>query len=151
MSELKAYHIPAEIVGGVVLAEAFDYYEKKQVDAAIAEKDAELAQWKDKFHDLDNSWNEQCKKIADLKAENESLKYSVAALDTDIAMMKRWRKVSEELPEKQEWVFVSDGKHRMLCKRVDGAWLFDGAWMPEEHGKIEYWMPLPKAPKEADK
>lgn len=35
--ELKAYHVPAEIAGGVVLAEAFDYYEKKPVDAAIAE------------------------------------------------------------------------------------------------------------------
>lgn len=98
--------------------------------------------------------------ITKLKAENESLKYSVATLETDLAMIQRWRKCSEELPEKQEWVFVSDGKHRMLCKRVDGAWLFDGAWMPEEHGKIEYWMPehgkieywmpLPKAPKEVD-
>ena len=86
------------------------------------------------------------KRIAELEKENESLKYSVATLDTDLAMAKRWRKVSEELPEKQEWVFVSDGKHLMLGKRVDGAWLFDGAWMPEEHEKIEYWMPLPEPP-----
>ena len=104
-------------------------YDADEVDALITEKDDEIAQ---------------------LNAENENLKYSVATLETDLAMIQRWRKCSEELPEKQEWVFVSDGKHRMLCKRVDGAWLFDGAWMPEEHGKIEYWMPLPKAPKEVD-
>lgn len=41
---------------------------------AFAEKDAEIAQWKEKFHDLDNQWNEQCKEIAELKAENEKLK-----------------------------------------------------------------------------
>lgn len=75
--------------------------------------------------------------IAELEAENAELKES-----------QRWRKCYEKLPEKEEWVFVSDGKHLMLGKRVDGAWIFDGAWMPEEHGVIKYWMPLPKVPEE---
>ena len=49
-------------------------YEKLEVDKAIAEKDAEIAQWKDKFHDLDNQWNEQTKEIAELKTELEDAK-----------------------------------------------------------------------------
>lgn len=75
----------------------------------------------------------------------------IADLKTTISKAteaQRWRKVSKELPPKHEWVFASDGKNRMLGKRVDGAWLFDGAWMTEEHGVIKYWMPLPKPPKE---
>lgn len=42
-------------------------YDKEEVDEAIAEL-------KDKLHDIDDQWNEQCKEIAELKAENESLK-----------------------------------------------------------------------------
>ena len=33
-----------------------------------------IAELKEKLHDVDNQWNEQCKEIAQLKAENESLK-----------------------------------------------------------------------------
>lgn len=39
-------------------------------------------------------------RIAELEKENESLKYSVAALETDLAMSQRWRNVEEELPHK---------------------------------------------------
>lgn len=42
-------------------------YGANEVDAAIAEL-------KEKFHDVDNQWNEQCKEIAQLKSENERLK-----------------------------------------------------------------------------
>lgn len=42
-------------------------YKATEVDEAIA-------QLKEKLHDVDNKWNEQCKEIAELKAENEQLK-----------------------------------------------------------------------------
>lgn len=47
-------------------------------------------------HEL--AWDLDKARIKELEAENEILKYSVATLDTDLAMMKRWRKVNEELP-----------------------------------------------------
>lgn len=36
--------------------------------------DEAIEELKDKLHDVDNQWNEQCKEIAELKAENERLK-----------------------------------------------------------------------------
>ena len=64
------------------------YNEKLRVDEAIAELKCELRDALDdakssremitelhqKLHDIDNQWNEQCKEIAELKAENERLK-----------------------------------------------------------------------------
>ena len=41
-------------------------YDKDEVEEAIAEL-------KDKLHDVDNQWNEQCKEIAELKAKNRVL------------------------------------------------------------------------------
>ena len=41
-------------------------YDKKEVDEAIAEL-------KQNLHDIDNQWNEQCKEITQLKAENRRL------------------------------------------------------------------------------
>ncbi|MBO6063415.1 MAG: hypothetical protein J6P62_05520 [Bacteroidales bacterium] len=73
--ELKTYHVPAEIAGGVVLAKAFDYYKKKPVDAAIAEL-------KQKLHDLcaqsmDVS-GKTIDKVSELMAENERLKKEIS-------------------------------------------------------------------------
>ena len=42
MQELKPIHVNAEIVGGVEVAPAFDYYECEPVDKRIAELEAEI-------------------------------------------------------------------------------------------------------------
>ena len=100
-------------------------YDADEVDALITEKDAEIAQ---------------------LKAENENLKYSVATLETDLAMLKRWRKVSEELPEKDEWVFVIGNRMMQIAKMVEDGWIDDYY----NYLNVTHWMPLPKPPEEVD-
>ena len=86
------------------------------------------------------------KRIAELEKENESLKYSVATLDTDLAMLKRWRKVSEELPkEEDEYYLVFDKYGYMDTDR----WRKDklGRWGFSVHGEtVRYYMPLPEPP-----
>ena len=122
-------------------------------------------------HEL--AWDLDKARIKELEAENESLKYSVATLDTDIAMMKRWRKVSEELPNDGEPGNVDTVLVAVEIRTIDGvqyreetAFYMDGKfWMTqkkrstfdkEDFGgygyliqKVTHWMPLPKAPKEA--
>ena len=111
------------------------------------------------------------KRIAELEKENESLKYSVATLDTDLAMLKRWRKVSEELPEKDGDYLVmarypdDEEKHIEICFYDScgedfGHWEqryvglgsgdsfggFDGdEWITHN---VTHWLPLPDFPKE---
>lgn len=53
-------------VTGLVNREPWKAYDIDEVDAAIAEL-------KQKLHDVDNKWNEQCKEIAELKAKNRVL------------------------------------------------------------------------------
>ena len=102
-------------------------------------------------------------RIAELEKENESLKYSVAALETDLAMSQRWRNVEEELPHKgqkvlfrakyktdkvREW--IGDFRHVDDIK-VDFAVFYASApgWGCEFlQNEIFGWMPLPAAPKE---
>lgn len=87
-------------------------------------------------------------RIADLEKENENLKYSVATLDTDLAMLKRWRKVSEELPEDASYVLATDGDGIWLCFKTtapdDSPW-FQPDGLPHIEG-ITHWMPLPEPP-----
>ena len=104
-------------------------YDADEVDALITEKDAEIAQ---------------------LKAENENLKYSVATLETDLAMLKRWRKVSEELPEDDTYVLATDGDIIWLCRKStmpDGSPWFQPDGLPHIDD-VTHWMPLPEPPKE---
>ena len=89
-------------------------------------------------------------RIAELEKENESLKYSVAALDTDLAMHQRWRKVSEEMPEDGAEVLATDGEEIWLCRKdtiCDGSPWFQPDGLPQIEG-VTHWMPLPSAPKE---
>lgn len=86
-------------------------------------------------------------RIAELEKENESLKYSVAALETDLAMSQRWRKFSEEKPNEDTWCIVFhdgeiDSDHYMRFtynQKCDFA-LYGN--------KVTHWMPLPSDPKE---
>ena len=88
------------------------------------------------------------KRIAELEKENESLKYSVATLDTDLVILKRWRKVSEELPEDGAEVIATDGDEIWLCHKdtmCDGSSWFQPEGLPHIEG-ITHWMPLPEPP-----
>ena len=99
-------------------------------------------------HEL--AWNLDKARIKELEAENESLKYSVATLDTDIAMMKRWRKFSEEKPDDKHVVLVSDGEwFETAFYHDDGSIDFGDDIHFSNITEAPYWMPLPKAPKEA--
>ncbi len=96
--------------------------------------------------------------IAELRKENESLKYSVATLDTDLAMATRWRKCSEEMPTiGQEVIFLAKyktdrirmwiGDYRSIgcneCVFYTSCPGWGCEFLPSE---IIGWMPQPKAP-----
>lgn len=173
----------------------YEYAKKEDVKAAFAELEErhamELDQWvlelgKMKLEnerlkkllfnaqkaasDAKLSAHEKSRRIDELKAENESLKYSVATLDTDIAMMKRWRKFSDEMPEDEGDYLVmarypdDDEPHIEICfydrdgedfghyeRRYAGSGDYFGGFDGEEwvSHNVAFWMPLPKAPKEA--
>lgn len=97
-------------------------------------------------------------RIAELEKENESLKYSVATLETDLAMSQRWRNDAEETPEKGQKVlfrakYKTDNIRTWIgeFRNVDFDVFYASApgwgceFLPNE---IFGWMPLPSAPKE---
>lgn len=153
----------------------YEYAKKEDVEAAFAELEErhamELDQWvlelgKIKLEnerlkkllfnaqkaasDAKLSAHEKSRRVDELKAENESLKYSVATLDTDIAMMKRWRKFSEEKPEHHQWILVFYTNHSQFTTGVELRRWDDGCKYDVEVQEIyEKWMPLPEPPKEA--
>ena len=82
-----------------------------------------------------------------LKDENESLKYSVATLDTEIAMMKRWRKFSEEKPEHHQWILVFYPNHSQFTTGVELRRWDDGCKFDVEVQEVyDKWMPSPEPP-----
>lgn len=122
MSELKAYKGDVYVPIYGSIADA-EVYLKKDVDEVIAE----------------------------LKAENESLKYSVATLDTDIATMKMWRNVNDNMPTINEGYFLVMWED--CCYDIGYIGAEEGVIETirdrGEGHSIEWWMPLPELPKEA--
>lgn len=57
---------------------------------------------------------------------------------------RRWRKVSEELPPKDEWVFVIGNRMMQIAKMVEDGWIDDYY----NYLNVTHWMPLPKPPEE---
>lgn len=95
-------------------------------------------------HEL--AWDLDKARIKELEAENESLKYSVATLDTDIAMMKRWRKMSDEKPEEKDKRYLVFDKYGYMDT---DHWRKDklGVWGFSVHGEsVRYFMPQPEPP-----
>ena len=74
--KLKAYGM-----ADTSIDDEYEMYKVTEVDEAIAEL-------KEKLHDVDNQWNEQCKEIAQLKAENERLKAKLDKKDAEIESLK---------------------------------------------------------------
>jgi hypothetical protein len=76
-------------------------------------------------------------RIAELEKENESLKYSIATLETDIAMAESWR--TNTPPVGVE----------LLLETGDGFWRvrFNNQEKVDylvNEGKIKRWIPFPK-------
>ena len=140
MSELKVIdlgHIRESIENNKSVY--YEYYAKSEADALIAEKDKDIAELKER--------------IAELEKENESLKYSVATLETDLAMSQRWRNAAEELPEDGETVIVLLGRTPktrgffLTSRYVAGGWTYG----EDPHGcKPTHWLRIPKAPEEVE-
>lgn len=86
------------------------------------------------------------KRIAELEKENESLKYSVATLDTDLAMMKRWRDVNVEKPEKRQMVLARFADKLAGHYPIDVI-QWDVSYSRNHDGvQVTHWMPLPEPP-----
>ena len=97
-------------------------------------------------HEL--AWDLDKARIKELEAENESLKYSVATLDTDLAMMKRWRKFPEENPDEElegEDFLVSNGYYQVVCE-WRGYWNNEPFLGDRNCEEVKFWTMLPKLP-----
>lgn len=80
-------------------------------------------------------------RIAELEKENESLKYSVATLETDLAMSQRWRKFPDEKPTEDKKFLIINEKGFMQC-------CYYSPILKEFQIPVTHWLPLPSAPKE---
>jgi HSP90 family molecular chaperone len=92
------------------------------------------------------------KTAAQVEKENESLKYSVASLETDLAMSRRWRKCIDEMPNEKmegEDFIVSNGFYSVVCE-WRGYWNNEPFCGDKNCDEVKYWMPLPSAPKEGE-
>ena len=84
--------------------------------------------------------------------------YLKSEADKVIAELKeerRWRKFPEEKPKKYTWCLVS-GKSQMGNYIVIMDFFEEDDWaenpnLDDDTLDIEWWMPLPSAPEEADK
>ena len=131
MQELKPIHVNAEIVDGVEVAPAFDYYDREPVDERIAELENNLSEIQSQKMQLEDD-------VALLRRNNEELKEE-----------RKWRKFSEERPKDKQWIFVfveNPSKYGTYIelRRWDITCKFD----VEDQELYTKWMPLPKAPEE---
>ena len=96
--------------------------------------------------------------IAELKQKLEDVQASAYAESVDAGMEnrrlkeeRRWRKVSEEKPKWGEEVLVVDDESKQYIVRFshDMKWISWGKMNTYESNCVKYWIPLPKAPKDA--
>ena len=108
-------------------------------------------------------------RIAELEKENQTLAEDVSdkiesitelmelvkkykSEKADLEEERRWRKFSEEKPPKYTWCLVS-GKNQMGNYIVITDFFEEDDWaenpnLDDDSLDIEWWMPLPSAPKE---
>ena len=82
--------------------------------------------------------------IEQTKAENERMKARIAELEED----RRWRKFSEEKPERNQWILVFYPDHSQFKTGVEVARWDNGLNFDVVYDVYTHWMPLPSAPKE---
>lgn len=89
------------------------------------------------------------KENAELRSKNEGMLYALADAETDLAMLQRWHKCSEELPAVGVRVLISNG----FVTKV-GTLMYDYTWSADlaiyNVDCYKFWMPLPKAPEEGE-
>ena len=110
--ELKAYHVPAEIAGGVVLAKAFDYYKKKPVDAAIAELKAENERLKRAM------WLARAERAKDRAVTCNDFAYlGDTEREINMTLARTWMKCRMLKPS--EWAKVWNNVERKCLKKAE--------------------------------
>lgn len=105
--------------------------------------DDELSRLKARIAELE-------KENAELRSKNEGLLYALADAETDLAMLQRWRKFSEEKPDEKmegEDFLVSNGYYSVVCE-WRGYWNNEPFCGDKNCDEVKYWKPLTKAPKE---
>lgn len=86
------------------------------------------------------------------EADVKAYKQHIAILEKEIAELKeerRWRSVSEELPSHDTWCIVYHEGEIDVDHYTDDCNSHDRFVMYGFY--VTHWMPLPKAPEEADK
>lgn len=79
-------------------------------------------------------------------------KHQVDKAIAELKEERRWRKFSEEKPEHHQWILVFYPNHSQFTTGVELRRWDDGCKFDvEEQELYDKWMPLPSAPKEADK
>lgn len=66
--------------------------------------------------------------------------------------MTNWIKISERLPNHNEWVLAFNGRDMCVCWSDVGCsdYLFMyGMSSQQQFNKVTHWMPLPEVPNEA--
>lgn len=133
-------------------------YLKSEADKVIAEKDEEIYNIKYSRDEWAKACNQKDKEIAELKAKLENVQASMYADVVDANMEnrrlkeeRRWRKFPEEKPKWGEEVLVVDDESKQYIVRFshDMKWISWGKMNTCESNCVKYWMPLPKAPKDA--
>lgn len=158
--ELKVY-VPQDGPWGLEpeeggkLVEEETCYLKSDVDAAIDELKTEHHKERDEYISMVYS-REQT--IKELKKKLEDVQASAYADSVDAGMEnrrlkeeRRWRKFPEEKPKWGEEVLVVDDESKQYIVRFshDMKWISWGNMNTCESNCVKYWMPLPKAPKDA--
>ena len=98
--------------------------------------------------ELTKSFVNHCRNIAALR---DFLCQAMDQVD-QLEEAQRWRKFSEEKPEHHQWILVFYPNHSQFTTGVELRRWDDGCKFDvEEQELYDKWMPLPSAPKEADK
>ena len=150
----KWFNAYPEIMG-IQGDEPIQCYGKADVDTAIDELKTEHHKERDEYISMVYS-REQT--IKELKAKLDDVKATAYAESVDAGMEnrrlkeeRRWRKFPEEKPKLGEEVLVVDDESKQYIVRFshDMKWISWGKMNTRESNCVKYWMPLPKAPKEA--
>ena len=106
--------------------------------------------------ELTKSFVNHCRNIPALRDFLCQAMDQVDEKDAEIASLKKaqsWRKFPEEKPEWGKEVLVIDdaGDFHIVRFSHDFKWVSWGKMNTCESSAVLYWMPMPPAPKEADK
>lgn len=149
--ELKVYNVVAKAdvnpdVVDILGCTEWAGYDKDEVDAVLAEKDAAIAELKAENERLKN-WphTDNTAVIELLTDENERLKAELAALKEE----RRWRKFSEEKPVHHQWIFVINPNRSKYASPIEiRRWDDEMKFDVEVQELYKVWLPQMETPEE---